>query len=87
MDEKEIERLKARLTALERILRVDSIQHSGDAVDRWWHVVHDSEGAASAHQIEAAGMQAAKEVLSTKNRRRKAKRPSSTEGHKVPKVK
>ncbi|CCQ73501.1 hypothetical protein [Magnetospira sp. QH-2] len=87
MDDQEIERIKARLTALERILRVDAIQHAGDAVDQWWHVVHDGDGAASPAQIEAAGMQAAKEVLATKNRKRRAKRPISTEGHKVPRVK
>ncbi len=86
MENTEIERLKARLTALERILRVDAIQTSGDAVDQWWHVVHDGDTAAPS-KIEAAGMQAAKEVLATKNRSRRAHRPSVLEGHKVPRVK
>ncbi len=87
MDETEIERLKARLTALERIVRVDAIQTSGDAVDQWWHVVHDGDGDAAPAKIEGAGMQAAKEVLATKNRSRRARRPSVLEGHKVPRVK
>lgn len=86
MEDLEIERLKARLTALERILRVDAIQHAGDAVDLWWHAVHDGTGA-SPEKIEASGMQAAKEVLATKNRKRHATRPSAMDGHKQPKFK
>jgi len=69
MNEEEIERIKARLTALERILRVDAIQATGDAVDQWWHVVHDDDNA-SPTDIEKAGMEAAKEVLATKNKER-----------------
>ena len=69
MNEEELERIKARLTALERILRVDAIQATGDAVDQWWHVVHDDDKTAPA-EIEKAGMEAAKEVLGTKNKER-----------------
>ena len=69
MDDKELERIKARLTALERILRVDAIQATGDAVDKWWHVVHD-EPEVDPAEIEKAGMEAAKEVLVTKNKER-----------------
>ena len=74
MDDKdmEIEQLKARVEALERILRVDAIQASGDAVDNWFHMVH--EGDASAEEIRSAGMEAAKEVLNTKNKNRRTGR-------------
>lgn len=66
MEDNELERLRARLTAVERILRVDAIQATGDAVDRWWHVAQDPN--ATATEIEQAGKEAAKEVLATKNR-------------------
>ncbi|MCW9032690.1 MAG: hypothetical protein OQJ97_00620 [Rhodospirillales bacterium] len=69
MSDTELEGIKARLTALERILRVDAIQATGDAVDQWWHVVHDSDNP-TAEDIEKAGMEAAKEVLNTKNKER-----------------
>lgn len=66
MNDGELERIKARLTALERILRVDAIQATGDAVDNWWQVAHD-EGS-TPEQIDQAGKEAAKEVLATKNK-------------------
>ncbi len=72
MDEREIERLKARVEALERILRVDAIQASGDAVDQWYHVVHEEDS--TPEQINTAGMEAAKEVLNTKNKNRRVGR-------------
>jgi len=68
-DAAEIEKLKARITALERILRVDAIQATGDAVDQWWHLVHDEEDS-TPEQIDEAGKEAAKEVLNTKNKER-----------------
>jgi len=68
-DTAEIEKLKARITALERILRVDAIQATGDAVDQWWHVVHDTPES-TPDEIDEAGKEAAKEVLNTKNKER-----------------
>jgi len=72
MDETEIERLKSRVDAFERSLRVDAIQASGDSVDNWFHVVHEDN--ATAEEIRTAGMEAAKEVLNTKNRNRRSGR-------------
>ncbi|MCW8835727.1 MAG: hypothetical protein OQJ99_05100 [Rhodospirillales bacterium] len=68
MDDKEFEIIKARLTAVERILRVQDIQATGDAVDKWWEVSQNEN--ATPEEIDAAGKEAAKEVLATKNRER-----------------
>lgn len=82
MKDGELERMKARLEALERILRVQAIQKAGDAVDRWWKAVHDDD--ATAHRIAEAGKEAAKEALHTKNQERHRTHAAGTARRRAP---
>ncbi|MGB0747385.1 MAG: hypothetical protein ACPGO3_01445 [Magnetospiraceae bacterium] len=66
MNDTDLQRINARLTAMEKIVRVSNIQATGDAIDQWFQVAQDA--ASDADAIEKAGLEAAKEVLNTKNR-------------------